>query len=36
LFDGTLLPLSGAVCGMSTVGFAIMLHMGRIERQLPA
>lgn len=33
LFDGSLLPLAGGTCVMSVIGFALMLKMGRIEKQ---
>lgn len=33
LFDGTLLPLTGAVLAMSATGFALMLVIARIERK---
>jgi DHA1 family bicyclomycin/chloramphenicol resistance-like MFS transporter len=35
LFDGSLLPLAGGVFVMSVIGFAVMLHMGRIEARVP-
>ena len=34
LFNGTLLPLAGGVFVMASIGFALMLRMGHIERQL--
>lgn len=33
LFDGSLLPLTLGTVVMSCIGFALMLHMGRIERR---
>lgn len=34
LFDGSLWPLAGGILVMSTIGFFLMLHMGRIEQRL--
>lgn len=36
LFDGSLVPLATGVVAMSVIGFALMLHMGRIEERQPA
>ncbi|WP_170752858.1 multidrug effflux MFS transporter [Ruegeria lacuscaerulensis] len=36
LFDGSILPLGAGILTMSTLGFVLMLHMGRIENRLPA
>ncbi|MFC3616734.1 multidrug effflux MFS transporter [Lutimaribacter marinistellae] len=37
LFDGSLLPLAAGIFVMVTLGFGLMLHMGRVEQQqLPA
>jgi len=35
LFDGTLRPLAGGVFLMSIIGFALMMHMARIEARQP-
>ncbi|MHA6261976.1 multidrug effflux MFS transporter [Arenibacterium sp. CAU 1754] len=35
LFDGSPLPLTGGILAMSVVGYALMVHMGRIEERLP-
>ncbi|WP_170788672.1 multidrug effflux MFS transporter [Ruegeria lacuscaerulensis] len=34
LFDGSILPLGAGILTMSTLGFGLMLHMGRIENRL--
>lgn len=36
LFDGSIVPLGVGILTMSTLGFILMLHMGRIENRLPA
>ncbi|MFD2739304.1 multidrug effflux MFS transporter [Sulfitobacter aestuarii] len=36
LFDGSTRPLVGAVLLLALVGFALMLHMGRVEARLAA
>ncbi len=36
LFDGTLLPLAGGATVMAALGFALMLHMARVENRLAA
>ncbi|SMO39936.1 multidrug effflux MFS transporter [Ruegeria faecimaris] len=36
LFDGSILPLAIGVLTMCTMGFGLMLYMGRIEDRLPA
>jgi MFS transporter, DHA1 family, multidrug resistance protein len=33
LFDGSLLPLIAGVLTLAIIGFALMLHMGRLERR---
>lgn len=35
LFDGTIRPLAGGIFVLSIIGFALMLHMGRIEARQP-
>ena len=35
MFDGSLVPLAAAVVVMSSTGFALMLHMGRLEDRVP-
>ena len=35
LFDASLMPLAGGVLILSIIGFALMLHMGRVEARLP-
>ncbi len=34
IFDGTLLPLAGAILVMSAIGLALMRHMARVEARL--
>ncbi|MGR3616675.1 MAG: multidrug effflux MFS transporter [Paracoccaceae bacterium] len=34
LFDGSLLPLTVGITAMCIAGFLLMLHMGRVEREL--
>lgn len=34
MFDGSLLPLTGGACVMLVIAFALMLKMGRVEKQL--
>lgn len=34
MFDGTLLPLAGAILGMSAIGLALMRQMARVEARL--
>ncbi|SLN38311.1 Bicyclomycin resistance protein [Falsiruegeria litorea R37] len=36
LFDGSLVPLTMALLVMCILGFALMVHMGRVENRLPA
>ncbi len=36
LFDGSIAPLAAGILTMSTLGFGLMLHMGRIENRLLA
>jgi len=36
LFDGSISPLGAGILTMSSLGFALMVHMGRIENRLPA
>jgi DHA1 family bicyclomycin/chloramphenicol resistance-like MFS transporter len=33
-FDGSLLPLTGGICTMLIIAFALMLKMGRVEKRL--
>lgn len=35
LFDGTLWPLAGGIMAMSSMGFLLMLQMGRVEARFP-
>ncbi|MCG7518129.1 multidrug effflux MFS transporter [Ruegeria sp. Ofav3-42] len=36
LFDGSIAPLALGILTMSTLGFSLMLHMGRVENRLAA
>ena len=36
LFDGTTTPLIAAICVMASIGFALMLYMGRVEAKVAA
>ena len=36
LFDGSITPLTTGVLTMCVLGFGLMVHMGRIEKRLPA
>lgn len=36
LFDGSLVPLTAGILIMAFLGFLVMLHMARVEAQLPA
>jgi DHA1 family bicyclomycin/chloramphenicol resistance-like MFS transporter len=35
-FDGTPVPLAAGVLTVTAAGYGLMLHMGRVERRLPA